>query len=172
MRDEHDTKTADLLPTAETDKFLAERGMELKIGSTSDKAGRTNSLDAIDAADLVATITRIAERVAERVADAAHTSADEVAQLTADLRAVKTELIALQRDFGDIDTAAEIDGDAVWDEIEYRVTDAAETAASEAAGEIDADAIWAEISDRVDEAAAAAARQVIRDDLVVTVDLI
>ena len=161
MRDEHDTKTADLLPTAETDKFLAERGMELKIGSTSDKAGRTNSLDAIDAADLVATITRIAERVAERVADAAHTSADEVAQLTADLRAVKTELIALQRDL--VDTAAEI---------EYRVTDAAETAASEAAGEIDADAIWAEISDRVDEAAAAAARQVIRDDLVVTVDLI
>ena len=36
----------------------------------------------------------------------------------------------------------------------------------------DIDAIWAEISDRVDEAAADAARQVIRDELVVSVDLI
>jgi hypothetical protein len=38
--------------------------------------------------------------------------------------------------------------------------------------EPDIDAIWAEISDRVDEAAAEAARDVIRDELVVTVDLI
>jgi gas vesicle protein len=38
--------------------------------------------------------------------------------------------------------------------------------------EPDIDAIWAEISDRVDEAAAEAAREVIRDELVVTVDLI
>ena len=36
----------------------------------------------------------------------------------------------------------------------------------------DIDAIWAEISDRVDEAAAEAARQVIRDELVASVDLI
>ena len=36
----------------------------------------------------------------------------------------------------------------------------------------DTDTIWAEISDRVDEAAAEAARQVIRDELVASVDLI
>ena len=36
----------------------------------------------------------------------------------------------------------------------------------------DVDAIWAEIADRVDEAAAEAARQVIRDELVASVDLI
>lgn len=36
----------------------------------------------------------------------------------------------------------------------------------------DTDTIWSEISDRVDEAAAEAARDVIRDELVVTVDLI
>jgi hypothetical protein len=36
----------------------------------------------------------------------------------------------------------------------------------------DIDAIWAEISDRVDEAAAEAARQVIRDEMVASVDLI
>ena len=36
----------------------------------------------------------------------------------------------------------------------------------------DVDAIWLEIEDRVDEAAAEAARQVIRDELVASVDLI
>jgi len=36
----------------------------------------------------------------------------------------------------------------------------------------DTDTIWAEIADRVDEAAAEAARQVIRDELVASVDLI
>jgi gas vesicle protein len=36
----------------------------------------------------------------------------------------------------------------------------------------DIDAIWSEIEDRVDEAAAEAARQVIRDELVASVDLI
>jgi hypothetical protein len=36
----------------------------------------------------------------------------------------------------------------------------------------DIDAIWSEISDRVDEAAAEAARDVIRDELVASVDLI
>jgi predicted dinucleotide-utilizing enzyme len=36
----------------------------------------------------------------------------------------------------------------------------------------DIDAIWAEIEYRVEEAAADAARQVIRDELVVSVDLI
>ena len=36
----------------------------------------------------------------------------------------------------------------------------------------DTDTIWAEISDRVDEAAAEAARDVIRDELVASVDLI
>ena len=38
--------------------------------------------------------------------------------------------------------------------------------------EPDSDALWDEISDRVDEAAAEAARQVIRDELVASVDLI
>ena len=73
------------------------------------------ALDALDGADLVALISRIAERVAERVA---------------------------------------------------------ERAAERAAGETDADAIWVELEDRVEEAAANAARDVIRDELVVNVDLV
>jgi len=69
------------------------------------------ALDALDGADLVALISRIAERVAERVAE-------------------------------------------------------------RAAGETDADAIWVELEDRVEEAAANAARDVIRDELVINVDLV
>ncbi len=130
----------------------------------------TSGPDATDGAELVATIARIAERGAQ--ASAAGDLVGEVAQLTADLRAVKTAVTALQREVADIDTDTEIDGDAVWDEIEYRVREVAEESASEAAGEIDGDGTWAEISDRVDEAAADAVRDVIRNELVVNVDLI
>ena len=70
--------------------------------------------------------------------------ADDISDLRAELRSAAGEISDLRRELGDVDNAGEIDGAA----------------------------IWAEISDRVDEAAAEAARQVIRDDLVVTVDLI
>jgi hypothetical protein len=59
--------------------------------------------------------------------------------------------------------AAERAADDIRAEIEYRVEESAR---------IDGDAIWDEISDRVDESAAEAARQVIRDELVASVDLI
>jgi len=167
MRDENDTTTGDLLnspvgpvlPTvtvegwgtgtvAELEHHVAQLRDERDAArhALADLERRTNSPDAIDGAELVATIARIAERVAERVA----------------LRVA--ESVA----FSD----SEIDGDAIWAEIEYRVRDTAEEAASEAAGEIDGNAIWAEIEDRVADAAAESARSVIRDDLVVTVDLI
>ena len=77
----------------------------------ADLERRTNGPDALDGADLVDLITRIAERVAERVAE-------------------------------------------------------------RAAGETDVDAIWVELEDRVEEAAANAARDVIRDELVINVDLV
>ena len=158
--DENDTNTGDLLdspvgpvlPTvtvegwgtgtvAELEHHLAQLTVERNAArrTLADLERRTDTPDATDGADLVATITRIAERVAERVVERA---------------------------------AAEIDGDAVWDEIEYRVREVAEESASEAAGEIDGGDIWAEISDRVDEAAADAVRDVIRNELVVNVDLI
>ncbi len=163
MRDENDTTTGDLLnspvgpvlPTvtvegwgtgtvAELEHHVAQLRDERDAArhALADLERRTNSPDAIDGAELVATIARIAERVAERVA----------------LRVA--ESVA----FSD----SEIDGDAIWAEIEYRARDTAE----EAAGEIDGNAIWAEIEDRVADAAAESARSVIRDDLVVTVDLI
>lgn len=187
MQDEYDTKTADLLnspvgpvlPTVTVEGWGTGTVAELEhhlaqLRDERDAARRalahlerhTSGPDATDGAELVATIASIAERAAQ--ASAASDLVDEVAQLTADLRAVKTELIAVQRELGDIDT--EIDGDAVWDEIEYRVREVAE-AASEDAAEIDGGDIWAEISDRVDEAAADAARSVVRDELVISADL-
>ena len=163
--DENDTNTSDLLRTvttelesdkagraeftvagfgtgtvAELEHHIAQLREERDAArhALADLEPRTNSPDAIDGAELVATIARIAERTAERVAER---------------------------------SAGEIDGDAIWYEIEWRVRDMSEEAATEAT-RIDGGAIWAEISDRVDEAAAEAARQVVRDDLVVTVDLI
>ncbi len=170
MRDENDTTTADLPLTPATDiesdkagraEFtvagfgtgtVAEIESHLaQITDERDAARRalahlehlqyTSGPDATDGAELVATIARIAGRGAK--ASAAGDLVGEVAQLTADLRAVKTELTALQREVADIDTDTEIDGDGTW----------------------------AEISDRVDEAAADAVRDVIRNELVVNVDL-
>ncbi len=52
------------------------------------------------------------------------------------------------------------------------ITRIAERVAERVAGEIDGAAIWAEIEYRVEEVAADAARDVIRNELVVNVDLI
>jgi len=52
------------------------------------------------------------------------------------------------------------------------ITRIAERAAEQVAGEIDGPAIWAEIEYNVGDAAADAAREVIRNELVVNVDLI
>ena len=168
MRDENDTTTADLPLTpatdiesdkagraeftvagfgtgtvAELEHHLAQLRDERDAArrALADLERRADGPDATDGADLIATITRIAERAAERVAER---------------------------------VAGEIDGDAIWDEIAWRVRDMSEEAASEAAGEIDGDAIWAEIEDlaAASVAFAEAARQVIRDELVVNVDLI
>jgi len=166
MRDENDTTTADLPLTpatdiesdkagraeftvagfgtgtvAELEHHLAQLRDERDAArrALADLERRADGPDATDGADLIATITRIAERAAERVAER---------------------------------VAGEIDGDDVWAEIEYRVRETAEEAASDAAGEIDAAAIWSEIEDRVEETAAEAARQVIRDELVISADLI
>lgn len=185
MKDENDTNTTDLLRTVVT---------ELE----SDKAGRAEFTVAGFGTGTVAEIeayiaqitderdtlrkeahsptTNAALGLYDAVSYAAHTSADdlraEVSALTADLRTLNTELESMRRELGDIDTAGEIDGDAIWAEIEYRVREAAEEAASESAGEIDGPAIWAEIEDLATDAAAEAARSVIRDELVASVDLI
>ena len=168
MRDENDTTTADLPLTpatdiesdkagraeftvagfgtgtvAELEHHLAQLRDERDAArrALADLERRADGPDATDGADLIATITRIAERAAERVAER---------------------------------VAGEIDGDAIWAEIEWRVRDMSEEAASEAAGEIDGDAIGAEIEDlaAASVAFAESARQVIRDELVVNVDLI
>ena len=58
------------------------------------------------------------------------------------------------------------------DDIRELRADLADLADRDAPDVPDIDAIWSEISDRVDEAAAEAARDVIRDELVASVDLI
>ena len=162
MQDEHDTSTTDLLRTVTT---------ELE----SDKAGRaeftiagfgTGTVAEIEAH--LAQITDERDSARRALADLANSPGTELVALISGIAERVALRVAESVAFSD----SEIDGDAIWDEIEYRVTDAAETAASEAAGEIDGNAIWAEIEDRVADTAAESARSVIRDDLVVTVDLI
>jgi len=192
MQDEHDTKTADLplTPATELESDKAGRAeftvagfgtgtvaeIEVHLAQITDERDtlQTAYRQIMDERD--SPTTSAALGLYDAVSFAAHTSAaellDEVARLTADLRAVKSDLESMRRELGDIDTAGEIDGDAIWAEIEWRVRDMSEEAASEAAGEIDADAVWMEIEDRVTDAAAASARSVIRDELVVNVDLI
>lgn len=158
MKDENDTNTTDLLRTVVT---------ELE----SDKAGRAEFTVAGFGTGTVAEI----EAYIAQITDERDTARRDLAHLEShratpdatdgvDLVATITRIAerAAER------VAGEIDGDSVWDEIEYRVREVAE----ESAPEIDGGDIWAEISDRVDEAAADAARSVIRDELVVNADLI
>jgi hypothetical protein len=185
MRDENDTTTADLLRTVttelESDKAgrseftIAGFGTGTVAELEAHLAQITDERDALQK-EAQSPTTNAALNLYDAVSFAAHTSAgellDQVAQLTADLRTVKSDLESMRRELGDIDTAAEIDGDVIWAEIEYRVREVAEESASEAAGEIDGGAIWAEIEDRVTDTAAESARSVIRDELVVNADLI
>ncbi len=173
MQDEHDNATADLLRTGTTEP-------------ESDKAGRSEftiaGFGTGTVAELEAYIAQIknerdtlqkkahnsatqADEFAAAVSYAAHVYADElraeVAALTAGLRTVKTELESMRRDLCDFRAA-------IWGEIEHRVRKVAvERADIEAGG-----AIWAKIEDLATDTAAASARSVIRDELVVNVDLI
>lgn len=96
--------------------------------------------------------------------DAARRSLEElesptVAQLREELTAARSALADLERATGRPDAIDGADLVAV-------ITRIAERAAT------DANAVWYAIEDRVEETAAEAARQVIRDELVVNVDLI
>ena len=162
--DENDTHTTDLLRTVTT---------ELE----SDKAGRaeftvagfgtgtvaeleyhlaqiTNERDTLRKAAHSAT-TNAALALYDAVSLAVNTAmvdlisdvevqADDISDLRAELRSAAGEIRDLRRELGDV----AISGDS------------------------DIDAIWSEISDRVEEAAAEAARDVIRNELVASVDLI
>jgi hypothetical protein len=164
MRDENDTNTADLLRTVTTELESDKAGRaEFTVagfgtGTVAEIeyfiAGIIDERDALrkDAAspttnaalalyDAVSLATNAA--LVDLISDV-EAQADDISDLRAELRSAAGEIRDLRRELGDVDTAGEIDGAA----------------------------IWAEISDRVDESAAESARQVIRDELVASVDLI
>ncbi len=164
MIDENDTNTADLLRTVVTELESDKAGraeftvagfgtgtvaeIEFHLAQITDErdtlrkeahSATTNAALALYDAVSLATNAALVDLISDVEAQA-----DDISDLRAELRAAAGEIRDLRRELGDVDTAGEIDGAA----------------------------IWAEISDRVDEAATEAARQVIQGDLVVTVDLI
>ena len=175
MRDENDTTTTDLPLTP-----AADIGPEMRNHTRITVAGFgtgtvaeieahlaqiTNERDALQK-DAQSPTTSAALQLYNAVARAAQTSAahefDMVERLDDELNGLKAELSVIRRELDD--ACIEGIGDYVRDTVEEAV--------SEADAVIDADAIWLEIEERAGEAAAEAARQVIRDELVASVDLI
>jgi hypothetical protein len=162
MRDENDTTTADLPLTPAT---------ELE----SDKAGRAEFTIAGFGTGTVAELEAHLYQVADE-RDTARRALAELERRTkspdvlggAELLAAISGIAERAAERVAERAAADVDGDAVWEELEWRIRDTIE----DAAAEIDGAAIWAEIEERAGEAAAEAARQVVRDELVVNVDLI
>ena len=167
MIDENDTNTADLLRTVTTELV-------------SDKAGRTEFTVAGFGTGTVAELEAYIDQIKgerdtlRKEAHSATTNAalglyDAVSLAT---NAAMVDLISdVEAQAGDIrDLRRELR--AAADDIRELRADVAILEERDLPDGPDGGAIWAEISDRVDEAAAEAARQVIHDDLVVTVDLI
>lgn len=164
MIDENDTHTADLLRTVTTELESDKAGraeftvagfgtgtvaeLEMYIdqikGERDHLAALANSRTTLAALALYDAVSLAAHAAMEDLFSDVEAQAGDISDLRAELRSAAGEISDLRRELGDVDNVGEIDGGA----------------------------IWAEISDRVDEAAAEAARQVVRDDLVVTVDLL
>jgi len=175
MRDEHDTKTADL-PLTPATELSQDTGPDTRITVAGFGTGTVAELEAhlaqiTDERDALqkesqSPTTSAALELYNAVARAAQTSAayefDTIERLDDELNGLKSELSQIRREFDDSDIGGL--GDYVRDTVEEAV--------SEADSLIDADAIWMEIEERAGEAAAEAARQVVRDELVVNVDLI
>ena len=164
MRDENDTHTADMLRTVTTE-LLSDKAGRAEFTVAGFGTGTVAELEAyIDQIkgerdtlrkEAHSATTNAALALYDAVSLATNAAmvdlisdveaqADDISDLRAELRSAAGEISDLRRELGDLAIAGEMDGGT----------------------------IWAEISDRVDESAAEAARQVIRDDLVVTVDLI
>ena len=153
MIDENDTTTTDLLRTITT---------ELE----SDKAGRAEFTVAGFGTGTVADIEfHIAQITDERdtLRKDAHSPTTNAA-----LGLYDAFFNASQAAMADLMATVEEQAD----DIRELRADLADLADRDAPDVPDIDAIWSEISDRVDEAAAEAARDVIRDELVASVDLI
>ena len=175
MRDENDTTTADL-PLTPATELSPDTGPDTRITVAGFGTGTVAELEAhlAQITDERDTLQKDAQSptinaalgLYNAVAFAAQTSAahefDMVERLDDELNGLKAELSEIRRELDD----------ACLEGIEDHVRDTVEEAVSEADAVIDADAIWAEIEERVGEAAAEAARQVVRDELVVNVDLI
>jgi hypothetical protein len=175
MRDENDTTTADL-PLTPATELSPDTGPDTWItvagwgtGTVAELehhlAQITNERDAFQK-EAQSPTTSAALELYNAVALAAQTSAAHefgmIEKLDDELNGLKHELAAIRREIDDADI----------DDIEARIRDSVEEAVSEADAVIDADAIWLEIEERAGECAAEAARQVVRDELVVNVDLI
>ena len=175
MQDEHDTKTADL-PLTPATELSPDTGPDTRITVAGFGTGTvaeieshlaqiTDERDALQKEAQSPTISAALE-LYNAVARAAQTSAahefDMIERLDDELNGLKAELSVIRRELDD--ACIEGIGDYVRDTVEEAV--------SEADAVIDADAIWLEIEERAAEAAADIARNVVRDELVVNVDLI
>jgi hypothetical protein len=171
MRDENDTTTADLplTPATELESDKAGRAEFTVAGFGTGTVAEleahlaqiTNERDAFQK-EAQSPTTSAALELYNAVALAAQTSAAHefgmIEKLDDELNGLKYELAAIRREIDDADI----------DDIEARIRDTVE----EAVNDTDTDAIWTELEERAGEAAAEAARQVVRDELVVNVDLI
>ena len=150
MIDENDTTTADLLRTVTT---------ELE----SDKAGRT---EYTIAGFGTGTVEEIEFHIAQ-ITDERDTLRKEARCATTNAALALYDAVSAAANAAMSDLIVEVEEQA--DEIRALRADIADLEERDLP---DTDTIWSEIADRVDEAAAEAARQVIRDELVASVDLI
>ena len=95
-----------------------------------------------------------------------------VAELEHHIHQLRDERDAARRALADLERRTNSPDALAGAELVAVISGIADRAAERAAGEIDGAAIWAEIEYRVEEAAADAARDIIRNELVVNVDLI
>jgi hypothetical protein len=155
---------------------------------TPDTKRKTTMIDETDniTGDLLRTITT--ELESERVITVAGFGTGTVAELEYHLAQITDERDTLRKDAHSPTTNAALGlYDAFFNASQAAMADLMATVEEQAddirelradfeerdlPDDPDTDTIWAEISDRVDEAAAEAARQVIRDELVASVDLI
>jgi len=161
MIDENDTNTADLLRTVTTE-LESERVITVAGFGTG-------------------TLAELEHHIAQ-ITDGRDALLKEARSATTNAALALYDAVSLATHAAMVDLFADVEAQAgdirgLWAELRAAADDIRELRADVAILEErdlpdDGGAIWAEISDRVDEAAAEAARQVIRDELVASVDLI